>query len=182
MVADELGDIELTGRLVASDPADASQRDGERVMFSVGKGLYAESLGRLRYQPPQTPPANADAALAALAASTTAQVRAMDPSQRAELFERLRADKEAHLMHAGLVFLPVAKEVMADARAPEAQRNAYRFLSEFVVQPMPEPYPSEPAFRERVALYRGLTDIPMTVIAYPARLIAERAEERALKK
>ena len=181
-MAETFEDIETTSRITAGEPTDAMQYQGERLLFGVEQGLYADTIGRLRFVPPAAPPASANAALAALVASTSAQVRGWKPADRTELFERLKRDKEATLMHAGLVFLPAAKEALADPRSDaELQRAAYRFLSEWVVTPTIEPRPKDVAFDERLRLTRELLDIPVTVIAYPASFIVERAVESAKK-
>jgi hypothetical protein len=182
-VADMLADIEMTSRITVAEPAEATLRDGARLTFSSGNGLYADTFGALHFAPPAVPLASGDAALAALVTSTSAQVGRLSPADRTALFERLKADKKKGLLNAGLVFVPSAKETMLDARADAGARRAARdFLSEWVVQPVLEPYPRQPAFAETVRIYRLLLDVPDPLISNPASWVVERAEEEVRKK
>jgi len=84
---------------------------------------------------PNRPPRSANEALAALAESAQAQVRAMSATERAELFSQLAADKVGELPYAGLIFLPAAKETLLDTQADAVARaNARRFLSAWAVK------------------------------------------------
>ena len=182
-VAETLGDITASGSMEAFDAPQTRLRDGARVSFGVGDGVYRETMGRLRFSPPAPPPATADAALAALVASATQQVRAMGGPERAALFERLWRDKKDQLPYAGLVFLRSAKEALLDPRGrADVQSAARGFLGEWVTSPVLKPVPEEPAFEQRLALLRSLTDIPVTVIAYPASLAVEDTEASARRK
>lgn len=178
VVGDMLDTLDPLGRLIASEPAAAAQAGGARLAWPAGKGLYADTFGRLRFARPNPPPRSADEALAALAESARAQVRAMPASERAALFARLAADKAHELPHAGLIFLPAAKETLLDARADEVTRATARgFLSDWVTQPVVDPYPGDAGFGQRVQLFRELTDLPVPVIANPAGWIVERAQK-----
>jgi len=102
----------------------------------------------------------------------------MSATERATLFSRLAADKVGELPHAGIIFLPAAKEALLDAHADDVTRVAARaFLSDWVTQPVAEPYPHDAGFRQRVQLFRDLTDLPVPVIANPAGWIVQRAEQ-----
>ncbi len=179
VIADMMGDIDITGRLVASDPESAAQAGGERVAWRITEGRYAETFGKIRFVLPKPAPADGDAALAALAATTASQVRAMAVPERIAIFERLKSDKLRDLRGAGFAFLPAAKEAVMDPGADPALRQAAAaFLSEWVVQPVEEVWPKDPGYRQRLQLLRELTAIPIPVIANPAGWILERGEKR----
>lgn len=178
IVGDMVADIDLTGRLVASSPADAQlARGGERLRWRVGDGAYAGSIGRIAFAPPAAPAADADAALRGLVDTVTTQVRALDPAPRAALFERLAADKAAGRYGAGLLFLPIAREIAfaGDPRGVDA-RAAQDFLDAWVTQPVEEPSRYDAGFRARVAVWRSLLDAPEPSIANRAGWVVERLE------
>ncbi len=180
IVGDMLADLDVTGRLVASTPATAQlARGGERIGWRVGEGDFADTIGRIAFTAPSPMPADADAALRQLVASVATQVRAFDPAQRTALFERLAADKQAGRTGAGLLFVGVARESAFDAGhdADEA-RAAYRFLDAWVTSPYDEPWPDDPAFATRVALWRVLLDAPEPTIANRARWVVDAAAQR----
>jgi hypothetical protein len=176
IIADVVGDIDRTERLLASDPADAALAGGERLVFHLGQDAYAATFGRFRFSLPDPPPASADAALAALSRSVTAQSRALSPAEQTGLYTQLARDKRNDLRGAGLVFLPAAKEALLDQNgAPALRAAARRFLSDWVTQPIEEPHPREPGFRERVRLFSELADIPIPEISIMASSVVERA-------
>lgn len=178
MIGDMLDSIDPLGRLVASEPQAALLVNGARLTLPAGAGLYADTFGRLRFTRPDPPPSSPDAALAALAESVRVQVAALSPDERVALFSRLATDKADDLKQAGLVFLPAAREALIDPQSAAAVRQSARgFLSDWVTQPVLEPHPSHAAFAERVRLYRELVELPVPVIANPARWIVERAEQ-----
>ena len=114
-----------------------------------------------------------------LAASAAAQVAAMPEAERAALFAQLEQDKWAGRPDAGLVFLPAARQAVLDARSPDAVRKAAGdFLSAWVTQPVEEPWPRYPGFRERVRLFRELGDVPVVGVPVMSQSIAERAAQR----
>lgn len=77
------------------------------------------------------------------------------------------------------MFLPAARQAVLDPRSPEAVRRAAGdFLSAWVTQPVEEPWPRQPGFRERVRFFRELGDVPLTGVPVMSRSIAERAGER----
>jgi len=175
VIADMMGDIDITGRLTASEPADAVQADGARVVWRLAEGRYAETFGKIRFVLPQPRPVDADAALAAIAQITANQVRALPAAERQALFERLKSDKLQDLRGAGFAFLPAAREeVMAPASDPAVRLSAARFLSEWVTQPVEEVWPRNPGYAERLRLLHELTSIPIPEIANPAGWIEER--------
>jgi hypothetical protein len=182
MVEDMLGDVDRLGRLVASAPEDALLARGERVTYKPGGPPYEQTFGRLKLAAPTRPFATPDLALAALTRTVAEQVRAWPADERAALFQKLEAEKKRSLYGAGLAFTPAAAEQVSDPRTEDAPRRAARaFLSEWVTQPVLEPYPSQPAFAQRVELFRELTKVPVPVIANPAGWIAERGDKAAQK-
>jgi|GEM_PF-1423282 len=180
IVADMVADLDLTGRLVASSPADAQlARGGERLRWRVGEGRSADTIGQIVFEAPAAPAADADAALRALLDTVTTQVRAFDPSRRATVFARLAADKRAGYSGAGLLFVPIAREVgwAAEPRGEDALA-AQRFLDAWVTQPVDEPSPGDPGYRARIDAWRSLLDAPEPTIANRAGWIVERAGRR----
>jgi hypothetical protein len=165
VIGDMLADFDPLERLTASTPSDALLADGERVRWRVGVDSYADTLGRLHFDAPATPAANADAALATLADTVTNQVRALDADAQLALLQRLREDKLSGRSRAGLVFVPAAKLALLDEQNGELQRAALNFLDEWVTQPIDEPDPKAPGYAERVHLFAILADVPVPTIA-----------------
>lgn len=162
-------DIDKTDRVIASQPAEATLAGGERLAWRAGDGVYAATFGRLKFAPPATPAPSADAALAQLADSVTAQVRTLSESDRSALLAQLKADKLADLRAAGIVFVPAAKEALLDPDGDAALRRAAReFLTEWMVQPRDTPSERELGYQERLRLMRTLADVPVPEIAIPA--------------
>ena len=125
--ADMLDDIDRLSVLTASDPDAAVLAHGERLVWKVGSGAYADTLGQFHFTQPIPAPVSADAALAALAASVTAQVQALSEADRMALLGRLERDKKHQLSRAGLAFLPFAAAILRDPQAsPELFRAARR--------------------------------------------------------
>ena len=179
LVADMLGETDITGRLVASDPAQATLAGGDVLRWPAGRGDYAETFGRIRFEKPAPAPRDADHALAALAATVTTQVRSMAITDRVALFRRLERDKGAGLRGAGLVFVGAAKEAVLDSQASaELRQAAGRFLSAWVTQPVAEPWPRDAGFRERIRLFESLKDVPISDVAILSASIAQRAAGR----
>jgi hypothetical protein len=179
VIAEMLGDFDITGRLIASEPSDAVLAEGEAITWRVGDGTYADTLGRIHFQHPHVMPENADAALAALIDSTTTRTRAFAAAAQIALFNRLKTDKLADLRNAGEVFVPAAKAALLEAQSdPALQRAARGFLSEWVTQPIEEPFPGALAYAGRVNLFRELTRVPVPEIANLAAGVVERANQR----
>jgi hypothetical protein len=179
VIADMMGDIDITGRLTASDPGEAVQADGERLVWRAAEGRYADTFGKIRFVLPEPRPADADAALAAIAEETATQLRALPVDERLAIFERLKADKLHDLRGAGFAFLPAARQEVMDPGADEAVRHsAAAFLSAWVTQPVEEVWPKDPGYKERLRMLHELTSIPIPEIANPAGWIEERGEKR----
>lgn len=177
VVGDMLADLDATGRVVGSTPAQAALANGQRLRWSFGEGAYADTLGRLAFALPQPPPADADAALRALIDQAGNGLRALDDAQRLAFLQRLARDKRAGRRGAGWLFLPSALAGL-DAGDPALARAARDFLEEWVTQPVDEPYPDDPGFAVRVELLRTLAALPIPEIAIMAGSIADRAQQR----
>ncbi|HEY6553766.1 MAG TPA: hypothetical protein VI669_10430 [Vicinamibacteria bacterium] len=179
VIADMMGDIDITGRLSASDPADAVQVDGERLVWRLAEGRYADTFGKIRFVLPDPRPADTDEALAAIAEITATELRALPAPERLAIFERLTSDKQRDLRGAGFAFLPAARRELTDPEADEAvRRAAAAFLSAWVTQPVEEVWPSHPGYAHRLRLLKELTSLPIPEIANPAGWIWERGEKR----
>ncbi|MEO6687917.1 MAG: hypothetical protein ABIS07_07800 [Dokdonella sp.] len=166
VIGDMFADFDRTGLLVATEPRRAALADGERVQWKVGDGVYAETLGRIHFTAPTVAAANANAAMAGLVDEVTTQMRAFDAQTQIALFKRLREDKVSRLQRAGFAFVPAARAALLDAqRDPGVQRAAQRFLDEWVTQPIEQPDPHNPAYRERVHILATLADVPVPEIA-----------------
>ena len=175
VIADMMGDIDITGRLTASEPAEAAQVDGDRLVWRLAEGRYAETFGRIHFVPPQPRPADPDAALAAIADTTALQMRAFPAADRVAIFERLKSDKLHDLRGAGFAFLPAAREAVTDPEADEAVRHAAAgFLSAWVIQPVEEVWPKDLGYAQRLRMLHELTTLPIPEIATPAGWIEER--------
>jgi len=129
IVGEMFADIGRTDRLIASEPAQATLANGERLVWRLQDSVYSDTFGRMQFVVPNPPFASDKAALAALTASMTTQVRALDDTRRAELFANLERDKRADLKEVGYVFKQAAEEAAADPAASAAMRRAAsRFL------------------------------------------------------
>lgn len=182
IIANEMSDIDIAGRFTAGAPAGAMQRDGEPIIFGIDRGPYRDTMGQIRFVLPHPPPASADAALAALTANVAAQMRQFDAARKIEMFQRLTSDKREGFAGAGLIFVPAAIDAMTDPNAgQEVQLAAARYLSWFVIQPVQEPRPRDPAFKERLRLFRELAAVGRPEIAIQASDIVQRAEEAEKK-
>ncbi|MFO1323981.1 MAG: hypothetical protein U1F15_07930 [Burkholderiales bacterium] len=178
VIADMLGTIDALDRMAATAPEDAALAQGERIVWHVGGGSYAETVGRIAFRLPSPPPADADAALNALADTVAAQMRAFDEPTRTAILEQLAKDKIDGKSKAGYMFLRAAREAFVD----ENSKAARRFLEAWVTQPVEEPWPRDPGFETRIRLLRELTTIPPpNYISIPASWIVERAEGRRAK-
>jgi hypothetical protein len=129
IVGDVFADVDKTDRLVASDPANATLANGDRLVWRLPDSAYADTFGRFRFVQPNPPPASDKAALAALTETITIQTRALDDAKRADLFTNLARDKRNDLKRVDDVFRPAAEEAAADPAATTATRRAAtRFL------------------------------------------------------
>jgi hypothetical protein len=179
IIGDMLADLDVTGRLVASSPADAQlAHGGERLTWRVGEGAYAPTLGDVPFTLPQPAPADADAALRALVAQAGAAAQALGAQRQADLLRQLEADKKAGRFDAGWLFLPTAAAALVDSADPPRARAARDFLEAWLTQPIDEPYPQQAAFATRMDLLRALAALPVAEIANSATSVVERAGQR----
>ncbi|MGE5233176.1 MAG: hypothetical protein ACM3OB_03625 [Acidobacteriota bacterium] len=166
IAADMLGDIDPLAVLTASAPDQAVLAHGERLVWKAGAGAYADTFGEFRLTEPEPAPTSADAALTDLAASVTAQARALSEADQIALLGRLERDKKRELSHAGLPFLPFAAAILRDRQAsPALFRAAKRFLEEWTTQPTDEFDEHDAGYKERVRLWADLATVPVPEIA-----------------
>jgi hypothetical protein len=128
IVGDMYADIGRIDRLIASEPAQATLANGERLVWTMKDSVYADTFARFRFVPPGAPYASEALAFAALQGTITAQVRALDDAQRGELFAMLGREKDLGLDAAAPAFKPAAEEAAADANASAATRRAAQRL------------------------------------------------------
>jgi hypothetical protein len=94
--------------------------------------VYADTIGRFRFVPPNPPVASEKAAVAALTETITVQARAFDDAARAELFANLVRNRHTGFKQGEYVFLPAAKDAAADpAAGPATHKMAKRFVDEW---------------------------------------------------
>ncbi len=179
VITDMLHDIDPLGRLVATDPADATLAGGERLTWQAGDSAYADTFGRFRFTLPNPAPTSPDAAVAALAWTVADQARSLREGERIQIFARLKEDKERDHRGAGLIFLPAAKEAfLGPESSPALRRAADRFLWAWFTQPIAVPYERDPGYNGRLLLYRDFADFPTFGIADSARRISGAPEPK----
>lgn len=170
VISDMFADIDRTGRLIASTPREATLAGGETLIWHVGEGSYADTLGRIRFPAPAVSLSDGDAALASVAAIVTAQMQAFDASEQFKLFTRLRDDKRAGLDRAGLAFVPAARAALLDLRRSDRVRDAARsFLIAWLTMPTEVTNARDAGYRERVHVVASLADVPVAEIADSVR-------------
>jgi hypothetical protein len=129
IATDMLDDITRVTRFSASSREEALQVDGERIVWHVEKGAYADTFGRMQFKLPEPPPKTADAALAALRLQASAAVRRLDPGEQAALFVRLRRQFDAFARNVQSVFWDAAEDALRDPQTgPAVHRAAKDFL------------------------------------------------------
>jgi len=106
---------------------------GERLVLHLDKGVYADTFGRIHFVLPEPPPKSPDAALTALGAQASAQVRTFAPAQQAALFARLEQDKKVRLEAAQDAFTVAAEDILRDAGSDAVARRAARHFLLFSV-------------------------------------------------
>jgi hypothetical protein len=130
---DMLDDLTRTTRLIASTPDEATLAEGERVIWRLDKGAYADTFGRIHFVLPDPPPKTPDAALAALRVQASAGVRMLPASEQASLFARLEQQKAAGLAESQTFFTTAAEDVLRDGNADPAVRHAARHFLAFAM-------------------------------------------------
>jgi len=124
-----LDDITRSSRLIASSPDDAEFARGERLVWRLDQGMYADTFGRIRYTQPEPAPKTKDEVIAALRAQTAAQVAQMSVQEQLTLLQRLMEDKEHDRKDVQIVFTTAAEAIERDPRAdPAVHRAARRYL------------------------------------------------------
>ena len=129
IIRDVFADVGRMDRLVASEPAQATLANGERLVWTLPKSVYADTFGKFKFVPPAKPLASVEIARNAVTETITNQVPVLDDTERGELFVRLARDKALGLDAVAAVFKPAAEDTAADASASaETRRAAAKFL------------------------------------------------------
>lgn len=127
--SDMLDDMTRVTRFSSGAPADVLQANGERLLWHLDSGMYADTFGRMHFSLPQPPPATPESALAALRTQASEQMRKLDSSERAALFVRLRQQFEGDARQVQTLFWNAAEDTLRDANADgAAHRAAKNFL------------------------------------------------------
>jgi len=130
IVTDMLDDINRVTRFSASAPDAAMLAHGERIVWHVESGAYADTFGRVHFTLPQPLPKTAADALAVLGAQAAAAVRDFDPDAKAALFLRLRQQSDAHLDNVQRIFQTAALDTLRDV---DSGRAAHRAAKDFLI-------------------------------------------------
>jgi hypothetical protein len=128
--SDMLDDINRVTRFSASARDDATLAGGERLVWHVESGAYADTFGRVHFSVPQPLSASPNAALDALRAQASEQVGRLASTERAALFIRLRQQFDAFARQVQSVFTTAAEDTLRDAGADAA---AHRAAREFLI-------------------------------------------------
>jgi type IV secretory pathway VirB3-like protein len=104
VLRDMYADVERIDRLVATEPAQATLVDGDRLTWRLEDSLYADALARVRLVRPEPPPASPKAAMEAIAKQITASVHALDDAQRRDLRAALERYRKQGLTGLDAVF------------------------------------------------------------------------------
>lgn len=124
IVSGMLDDINRVTRFSASAPDEAMLAHGERLLWNVESGVYADTFGRMHFRMPQPAPANAVEALAALRAQAAEQVLGLDSHARSALFAKLREQHDAFARNVQTVFTLAAEKTVGDITVDAAARTA----------------------------------------------------------
>lgn len=126
VVTDMLDDINRVTRFTSNAPADAMLADGERIIWHIESGAYADTFGRIRFKLPQPAPASTKDAMDALRTQASAQVLKMDPDEQTALFVKLRRQNDAGLDKVQGIFWNAAEDVLRDGDSSHAAHKAAR--------------------------------------------------------
>ena len=160
VVRDMFADVDRTGRFVAFLPGEATLENGVRLVWDPASSAYADTLGSFELSAPSAVALNADAALASLASTIAAQVGALDPSEQAALFSRLKRDVDRDLDHAAIVFFPAARDAILARRREEMPAHAAHALLAAWSNRQHSHAQSQLAQEERERLQRAALDLP----------------------
>lgn len=109
--------------LYPSAPADARLAAGERLVWHLDEGAYADTFGRVRFAPPDSL-LSRDGARYALQKQVGDQVHTLDATAQAALFERLKRQEYAGFDKVQEIFLPAARRIVRDENASATARGA----------------------------------------------------------
>lgn len=126
IASDMLDDVTRGTRLIASAPDEAEFARGERLVWRLDQGAYADTFGRIRYAKPAPAPKNKDEVIAALRAQTAAQVGVMPSAERLALLRQLSQDHRNRRDQVRTVFTTAAENALRDAAADSATHKAAR--------------------------------------------------------
>jgi len=121
-----LDDITRVTRFSAGTRDDALQVNGERLVWHVEKGAYADTFGRMRLRVPDPAPKTPEEALAQLRLQVSASVRRLGPADQAALFIRLRQQFDAFARAVQTAFWTAAEDVLRDRQSGVAAHHAAR--------------------------------------------------------
>ncbi len=129
IASDMLDDVTRSSRLIATTPDEAAFAHGERLLWRLDQGAYADTFGRIRFAKPEPAPKTEADVLAALRAQAAAQVARFTPQEQLTLLQRLTQDKENRRDRDQKVFTTAAEAIERDPNADAAvHRAARRYL------------------------------------------------------
>ena len=129
IAGDMLDDISRVTRFTAGAPADLTQAGGERLVWRVESGAYADTFGRIPFVRPEPPPQTPDAALQALREQASAGLRRLPPAEQLAVFRRLCEQYENDAQQVQPAFTLAGEDVLRDPDSdPAVRRAAKHFL------------------------------------------------------
>jgi len=129
IAGDMMDDVTRGTRLLASAPDEATLVHGERLVWRLDQGDYADTFGRIRFVEPAPAPKNATEAMAALSTQAAEQFARFAEEDKLALLQRLAQDKENGHDRDQQVFVAAAEAIARDANAAaDLHRAARHFL------------------------------------------------------
>lgn len=124
-----IDDLTRTTRVIAAAPGELPLEHGERLIWRIGEGEYAQTFGRIHFVQPQPSPTTPEGVLAALREQATTQVLAMPAVEQTRLLRALADDAGNDRKRVLDVFTHAAEAIERDAGGdPAAQAAARHFL------------------------------------------------------
>lgn len=129
IASEMLDDVTRSTRMIAGSPDRVEFARGERLVWRLDQGMYADTFGRIRFRQPAPAPKTKDEVIAALRAQAAVQVAQMSASDQLSLLRRLMDDKEHDRGAVQTVFTSAAEAIERDPDAdPAVHRAARRYL------------------------------------------------------
>lgn len=128
-----IDDVTRTTRVIAAAPGELPLEHGERLLWRMGEGEYAQTFGRIQFRQPTPMPRTPEAVLAALREQATTQVRAMPAAEQAVLFRTLSENASNDRKRDLDVFTHAAEAIERDAGGDAAAQAAARHFLLFAV-------------------------------------------------